>query len=867
MLAVLSLHFLSLPTGESSTFFWPGTGWTVALALVAPRNRFAWLVAGNVAATLMGTNALGVPPVFGILFAVYAVVEPVVVRLVARALGVGPGYPTSVGDHLRLTIVCLSAPAASAVLALVSPLGGVPHPMGGPVETFMNGSTGSILVTPLALYALSAARSAPLLPSGRRLEAVASLICGLALAWLILDSVELPVFYLSTLPLVYSLFRLGVAATLVAQIGWAVVVVEVVRRGSGALGAISDGDLRIVITRVLLVTTAIVVTYGATEQQRRQRLVAELREREAQVEGALESALIGVVLLRLGGSAQIVRVNAAACRLLGAPAEALVGTPLEAHLSPQNCAFIEALLGAGEANERPRPGHLQIRHDLSDGTHVWLVAGVGGLTDGSRVDADVAVLHLLDVTEQRRLQQRLHDLALTDSLTGLPNREALTLRLEDALESGTDVGVMYCDLDGFKAVNDTFGHEIGDTVLTEVAGRLTAVLRPGDAVCRLGGDEFVLLCSGLRGAQDAVAIAKRVLAVMAAPFRTAEHKLELGVSIGVSVSRTGATPEALLREADAAMYEAKRAGRNCYHVASGSDRVRTARHREVAERLLHALADGEFELYGQPIVSLADGRVVAVETLLRWNRDGKVVAPGEFLAVAEELPVMLPLSEWVVHESVRVAATWQGEAGGPAPQVHVNLSARQFASGSAVDHVASALGAHGLAGDRLVVEVTETAVTDEHSRLGRDIDTLREMGVRVAVDDVGTGYSSLARITELPVDVLKIDKRFVQHMADSPAALAVVRAVVGIGFALGCEVVAEGVELPEQVAPLREMGCHNGQGFLWARPAPMTATVWPSLAVPTALGPAAASAQGPAGSARPGPQPPPQRVSFSPLPR
>ncbi|MEA2530030.1 MAG: hypothetical protein QOG89_1674 [Thermomicrobiales bacterium] len=454
---------------------------------------------------------------------------------------------------------------------------------------------------------------------------------------------------------------------------------------------------------------------------------------------------------------------------------------------------------------------------VADG-HAWalaLLALPGGVVFGA-----------LDRHTRLRLraEERLVHQAYHDPLTGLPNRARFAERLDAALAAAADqpdaVAVLFLDLDRFKLINDTLGHAAGDALLVEVATRLRACVRPGDTVARLGGDEFIVLLERDGNAIEAVRVAERVAAAMAAPVRLGERDITVSTSIGIARPTPGnGSSGDVLRDADLALYQAKDAGRGRYAVfdpASGA----AARERLAIEAdLRRALEWGGLRLAFQPKVDLATGRVTAVEALLRWDRPGYgEVGPDAFLPVADEAGLAPSLGRWVLAEACKVARTWEGAPWG-GPPVSVNLSERQLRDPALVADVEGALALSGLDGTRLQLEVAESAAMKDVEGVIATLQRLRAVGVRAVLDDFGTGHANLAALGRLPVDALQLDRSFVADLAVSHEARAIVRAVMGLAGGLRLAVVAEGVETPEQLALLRSWGCDAAQGELFASPA------------------------------------------------
>jgi diguanylate cyclase (GGDEF)-like protein len=433
-----------------------------------------------------------------------------------------------------------------------------------------------------------------------------------------------------------------------------------------------------------------------------------------------------------------------------------------------------------------------------------------------------------DVTEQRRFEAALAHQATHDTLTDLPNRALLLDHLDLALARAdrdtSVVALVFLDLDRFKSVNDTYGHDIGDDLLIAVAARITDVLRPGDTVARLGGDEFVILCEDVVDEHHAVAIAQRILSLIeATPFNLRGSEVDITASAGIAISPGGsdAHPEALLRDADAAMYRAKDAGRDRLELFDESMRRRAAERLILAEELSGAIDNAEIVIHYQPCVCLQSGKVVAVEALARWQHPERgLLAPTEFIGLAEDTGLIVGLGLRVLSDACAQAKQWLDDYGPDAPRVHVNLSARQLTAPNLSLLVRSVLEATGLTADRLCLEITESVLMEDAPTVIDAVRRLKDIGVSLAIDDFGTGYSSLSYLRRFPVDVLKVDQSFVDGLGPDSDDSAIVAAIVNLARILDLEAVAEGVETPDQLALLRELGCAAAQGYLFARPVP-----------------------------------------------
>ncbi|MGH8129874.1 MAG: putative bifunctional diguanylate cyclase/phosphodiesterase [Steroidobacteraceae bacterium] len=414
--------------------------------------------------------------------------------------------------------------------------------------------------------------------------------------------------------------------------------------------------------------------------------------------------------------------------------------------------------------------------------------------------------------------------ALHDPLTGLANRALFLDRLQHALAATgrhrMPLATVLLDLDGFKEINDSYGHAVGDELLCAVGRRLTEAVRSVDTVARLGGDEFALVIEDVDEAGKEIVI-ERIKRALAAPFLIQGQPRQIGGSFGMVLSRGNIdSPNDMLRRADMAMYAAKREGKVGHAIFESGMHTAMVFRLEMKSALQRALMEREFILHYQPVVELPGGRITGMEALVRWNRpDGGIVGPIEFIPLAEETGTIVPLGWWVLEESCRRFSEWQGTASRQQElTLHVNLSARQLHDPQASAQVLDALSKSGLLADRLVLELTETSIMQDVESSLVAMEKLTALGVRMGIDDFGTGYSSLSYLQKLPVSVLKIDKSFVDHVAESKQGAALVRAIIGVGMALELQVVAEGVERIEQVGRLQALNCRFAQGYFFSRP-------------------------------------------------
>jgi diguanylate cyclase (GGDEF)-like protein/PAS domain S-box-containing protein len=433
-----------------------------------------------------------------------------------------------------------------------------------------------------------------------------------------------------------------------------------------------------------------------------------------------------------------------------------------------------------------------------------------------------------DISERKALEAELERRASHDPLTGLPNRHTLVDRLGQALlrtkrgKEGRKVGVLFMDLDGFKTINDSLGHEAGDRLLVTVAERLRKRLRPEDVLARFGGDEFAVLLEEVADASETIRVAQRIAESLREPFTVNDHQVNLSTSVGIALgsAHTKDDPEGMLRNADAAMYKAKEQGLGCYAVFDPAMQTRAQERLELEAELRRALEQGEFVLYYQPEVSLYNGSMVGLEALLRWQHPERgLLKPSAFVPLAEETDVIAPIGRWVLEEACRQAKRWEEEHPLASPMtMEVNLSSKQLRRRELARTVEEALTRAGVEAHTLALDITETVLIGASEHNAQALEALKKMGIRLSLDDFGTGYSSLSYLKRLPVDRVKVDRSFVKGLGGNATDTAVVRMIIELCHTLGVEVLAEGVETSEQAALLKDMGCDVGQGYYFARP-------------------------------------------------
>jgi diguanylate cyclase (GGDEF)-like protein/PAS domain S-box-containing protein len=434
-----------------------------------------------------------------------------------------------------------------------------------------------------------------------------------------------------------------------------------------------------------------------------------------------------------------------------------------------------------------------------------------------------------DLSERKAFERRLAHQATHDPLTGLPNRLLLIDRLEGALARArrhrSRVAVLFLDLDHFKVVNDSLGHGLGDRLLLAISERLSSALRPGDTVARFGGDEFVVLCEDVATSDDAVTVAERIDAAISGRFLIDETEVFVGVSIGIACpDEVDVDPETLIRDADAAMYRAKDRGRARWELFDNQMRASAVDRLDIENALRRALDHRELRVFYQPIIDVANGAIDGVEALLRWEHPERgLLNPDEFITVAEETGLIVPIGAWVLDQATRQVQRWHAAAPDRGPlRLAVNLSGRQLGHPRLVEDVATVLADTGIDPGLVELEITESVLMDDVEASEETLNRLHQLGVKLAVDDFGTGYSSLSYLQRFPVDLLKVDRSFVAGLGaengEGAGDSAIVTAIVTLAHTLGLGAAAEGVETAGQLAALRELGCDRAQGFFIARP-------------------------------------------------
>ena len=553
-------------------------------------------------------------------------------------------------------------------------------------------------------------------------------------------------------------------------------------------------------------------------------MAGDLRQSEARFRSLVQNSSDVVAVLDAGG--RIAYESDALRRVLGHDPATRLGRAFGDDVHPDDLEWFTTLSAGLAEAAGEQAAAFRLRH--ADGSWRWVD------TIGLNLLADPAVggivLNFRDVTERKQLEDQLQHEAFHDPLTGLANRALFADRVTHALARSArhpqdQLAVLFLDLDDFKVVNDSLGHAAGDELLTAVAERIRACLRRQDTPARLGGDEFGILVEET-DPDAAGQVAGRILAALRQPFALDSRQLFAQASIGIALGSghrkpgEGATAEELLRNADAAMYTAKSRGKGRFEFYEVRMHASALKRLELRGRMEASLAAGEFVVFYQPIVELASGDVAGVEALVRWRQsDGHLALPEEFIPLAEETGLIVPLGSWVLEESCRQSSEWRHVSRDRSLSMAVNVSSRQLQDPAFVTIVARTLEKTGLPAAELVLELTESALLDEGEATAAAIASLKALGVHISLDDFGTGYSSLSHLRRFPIDVLKIDRSFVEGIdGGEEGERALVRSIIRLAHSLKLETVAEGIERREQLAPLLALGVRYGQGFLFARP-------------------------------------------------
>jgi diguanylate cyclase (GGDEF)-like protein/PAS domain S-box-containing protein len=558
----------------------------------------------------------------------------------------------------------------------------------------------------------------------------------------------------------------------------------------------------------------------AVRENQKLRLRKVAKESESRFQSLIRHA--SDVFLIVEPDAHLRFVSPASRRIFGTAPDVLLGTSLYELVAADDRPVLDALL---EQTLRTLPTQASpsatLRMRGREGTWIRTEVLATNLVKDPNVQGMVVTVR--DITERAILEEHLRHQALHDPLTGLANRALFRDRVSHALarahRSRERIAVVFLDLDDFKEINDSLGHAAGDAVIVQMGSRLRLTLRESDTAGRLGGDEFAILLENVRDEQELMEIARRLSETLARPMLVEGREVDLRASIGIAEAQPGESAEDLLRNADVAMYHAKSSGKRCIVLFETGMHAAVLSRLELQGDLKRAVERDELVLAYQPIVELATQRIVGAEALLRWRHPQRgLVQPTDFIPLAEETGLIVPIGRWVLRRACAEAAAWPVAPGRSPITITVNLSARQVTEEGLLADVAHALASSGLPGHRLVLELTESTLVTREAVMRERLQELKALGVRLAVDDFGTGLSSLASLSQYPLDVLKVDKQFVRGLDAGDAGRALARAVVSLGKALRLQVVAEGIETRDQEWDLRALGCEFGQGFLYAAP-------------------------------------------------
>jgi diguanylate cyclase (GGDEF)-like protein/PAS domain S-box-containing protein len=811
--AVFGLSLLAVewaPEHLSTAVWWPAAGLSVAIVARYWSNR-RWLIGVVIVASglanLVGGRGIGL----SLLFAISNGLEAAVAGWILTRHSDRSELRT-LEDVWRLII---ASAAGAAVIAT-----------GASAAIVAFGNDGFVTVWPLVAASHGAAVLviAPLTmtvdsqSSGTSVERLAQWFITLSVLFAVFvphDSVSLPSVVLPAA--VWGALRFGVRTATLQLLAIATVTVFFTSEGSGPFlflaGAIPNSNA-VFLTQVFLISSALLLLPLAVVVAQRAAALEEISSREDMFRQGFSQSLLGMVLLRrIDGTLRVAEFNDRSAVMLGLSAERLLDS------------YWSEVIRTDIGGDGPKPGESwrgEVRLEVANKAR-WLDVAISPMRSSD--NADMFTVQLVDVTSRRETEAALSARAWSDSLTGLANRSYFLERVAERLAATDGAGflaLLFLDLDDFKDINDSAGHRTGDEVLVEVAKRLATVTRPGDILARFGGDEFVVMCDALTSPEQAEAIATRLIEAVGHSVDMNGISYPVGVSIGIALGSPGSMIDELMSKADTAMYVSKAAGKSRMTVFSEDHRAHAIRTVRLQSELRRAFELDEFVLHVQPIVDISTEAIIGGEALVRWQHPTRgLLFPDQWLDVAESTGLMPMLGEWVLRRSCHIAAGWPPALEGMNPRrIHVNVSARQLDDGNFGEMVDDALSDAHLRADQLTIEFTETHLARIRPELLDDLRALNATGVGLAADDFGTGYSPLTKITELPLDMLKIDMQFVAEMLESERSMAVVQALVGLGAALALDIVAEGVETREQADALLRVRCLSGQGYLWSRAVP-----------------------------------------------
>lgn len=822
-LAIAVLGWAAVALSEVNlgvALWWPAAGAAVA-AVVSARPAARWWILVLVSvASGVGNLAAGRPLVLSILFGLSNAAEAAVAAWWLTRHGRTHPSLASLTDLGRL----LGAALLGALVIAVGATAAVVLVEGGEaVPTFphllASHASATILIVPLVLWQPRTTAEAG------RIEVMLQVVAAAGVVVLVFGPAgQVPLSFLVGLPLVWGALRFPLRIVTIEVTVVLAACILLTWLGHGPIVALQVArglpQLTFTITQAFVASVYLVVLVLALAVNQRRDLLQQVAGSERLLRAGFNDSLVGTLILRgEGRSLAIVEVNEVASDLLGVSTSS-TGWQRDwtSRLQGDPNAMLAGLRAVLAGRSDGWRGQWQI--SAANGEQRWLDVAASAMSTGG-----LLVLHLVDETARKVAEAALERLALYDPLTGLPNRVLLRDRLEHELARGaresTPLSLFYLDLDDFKRVNDAAGHPAGDAVLVAVAERLLGTARRSDTVSRLGGDEFVVVLPRTRLDDTDVAV-QRILAALAEPVTTPGGTFRVSCSIGIVVSRPGSTVDELLRDADTAMYVSKGRGRAQATIFDEAYRERAVRDARIVAEFEDATERGELSLHLQPIWDLVSREIVAAEALVRWRHPQRgLLLPGEWLDVVIRGGGGPQLESWVVATACEILGHWWRLWGAQCPRLHVNVSTGLLQRGHVNEQVLAALEASGAPASKLVVELTETQLEGGPSSLVLELEGLRASGVGVSVDDFGTGYSAFSRLATLPIDELKIDRGLVIRMLVEHRSRAIVSSIVALASTLRLDVVAEGIDAPEQDEFLRDIGCGMGQGFLWSAAVPV----------------------------------------------
>jgi diguanylate cyclase (GGDEF)-like protein/PAS domain S-box-containing protein len=563
------------------------------------------------------------------------------------------------------------------------------------------------------------------------------------------------------------------------------------------------------------------VEASMAQAEQAQKHIAALRESEERFRSAFDHAA-GMALVAPDG--RWIKVNRSLCEMLGYTQEQLLATNFQSITHADDLGLMMSNVGK-LVDGTLSTNQMEQRYLHRQGHMVWVLLSITVVREEQSESINL-IFQIQDITDRKRAEARLLHEAMHDVLTGLPNRALFMDHLKLSVErvkrrDDRLFAVLFLDLDRFKIINDSLGHMVGDQLLVGIARRLETCLRPGDTVARLGGDEFTILLEDLNGAGEAIDVAERLQKSLARPFNLNGHEVFTTVSIGIALSATGYDrPDDVLRDADTAMYRAKMLGKARHEVFDKTMHARAMNLLQMESDLRRAVERKEFFLQYQPIITLETGRVRGFEALVRWQHPERgFISPSEFISIAEETGLIIPIGQWVLEEACRQIHLWQGQFPQYPPlQISVNLSVKQFTNTDLIAHIKGALEETGVDPHSLKLEITESMVMENVEAAIEMLQQLRSLGIELSIDDFGTGYSSLSYLHRFPISTLKIDRSFVSRMAANNENAEIVRTIMMLARSLKMDVVAEGVENAEQLSQLKALDCEYGQGYYFSKP-------------------------------------------------